>query len=291
MRHLRLLPLFAMPAALAPCAGGQTLEGRLEARRDGRVGLSYAAREDVCGMGTTYLRIGSGTFFGDSWTMSNGDWTGSTICERGPIRVLLTRAEGQTIGIRVGVGNVTWPAGTTDVGAVAASQAAGYSLGLAARADGRLGREALLPAVLADSAQVAHGLLELARNRSLSRGLREGAVGWLGRELGSAEAAQEGEIAAALRRLAEDGEEAAGIRTRAVSALARTDGAGTPALVALAESPDPAVRRAALGGLGRSVDPRAREVVRRAARDQTLPEPVRVDAIRGVGGRDATAKD
>jgi HEAT repeat protein len=291
------LALGALTAGLAGMAGltvvnaQSSLDSRINARADGLVGITYASRDDVCGYGGTSIRIGSGTFIGEgSWISHNGEWESNQPCERGPVRVLLTRAEGRTVGLKVAVGGAGWPAGTTELGAVSATQAASYFLAQAAALDGRLGREALLPAVLADSSETWRGLLGIARNRQLSRGLRESATSWLGREAAGAGAGAR-EIATALNQLAGDREEPASLRTRAVQALARNDGQGTASLIALSDASDPVVSRAALQALGRSADPRARDALRRKVRDGSIPESLRDEAIKALGGRDAVPSD
>jgi HEAT repeat protein len=290
MSHRPIL-LVLTGLACVPAAGAQSLAGRIGAQRDGYVGISYAARADVCGHGTHYIRIGTGTFVGGgTWVNSSGDGEGQD-CEKGPVRVLLTRAEGRTVGLKVGVGGGPWPTGTSDLGAVSASQASEYFLGLATESDGRLGREALLPAVLADSATVWRGLLRIAQDRKHSRGLRESATGWLGREASWQGTEASREISTALMTIAGNREEPASLRSRAVSALGRNEGTGTAALVRLVDSEDPVVARAAMQSLGRSSDPRAREVLRRKVRDGSLPEGTRHEAIKSLGGSDAMPSD
>ena len=223
-------PFFLLLAgmACAPAAGAQGLGGRINAQRDGYVGLSYAARADVCGYGTSYLRIGTSTFVGGgSYVTVTGDRNDAGPCERGPVRVLITRAEGRTVGLKVGVAGGPWPEGTTDLGTTGASQAADYFLGLAAESDGRLGREALLPAVLADSAAVWRGLLGIAQDTKLSREPGEC------HRLAGREATWQGpdasrEITAALTAIAGNREEPVS-PVRAVSALRRNEGSGTAA--------------------------------------------------------------
>ena len=291
MSH-RVFMLLLAGLACAPAAGAQGIADRINAQRDGYVGISYAARADVCGHGTNYIRIGTGTFAGGgTWVTTNGDHTDFGDCERGPVRVLVTRAEGRTVGLKVGVAGGPWPAGTTDLGAVGAAMAADYFLALAAESDGRLGREALLPAVLADSGPVWRGLIRIAEDRKLSRGLRESASGWLGREASWQGADASKEITTSLTAIAENRDEPASLRSRAVSSLGRSEVTGTAALVRLADSEDPVVSRAAMQSLGRSSDPRAREVLRRKVRDGTLPDATRHEAIRSLGGSDAMPSD
>jgi len=266
----------------------QELRRRLESGPDGQIALSYPARGDVCGSGTSILRIGTSGFNESSWIWSRGESFAS--CEHGPVRALLTRADQGIVGIRIGIGEVAWPAQATDVGTVAADAAAAYFVDLARRTDGRLGRDALLAAVLADS-PAWRNLAELGRNRALSRGLRERAVSWLGREVAGLGATEARELTGVLVAIARDMEEPASLRSRAVSSLARADGSGTAELVGLAKADDTPVAKAALSALGRTTDPRAREAVRRAARDSTLPDQVRLEAIKGLGGRDGTPAD
>jgi HEAT repeat protein len=291
MAHRPFLLLLA-GLACAPAAGAQNIASRISSQRDGYVGIAYASRADVCGHGTNYIRIGNGTFLGGgTWVTTDGDSNDFGDCERGPVRVLITRAEGRTVGLKVGVAGGPWPSGTTDLGTVSASQAADYFLGLAAESDGRLGREALLPAVLADSAPVWRGLIRIAEDRKLSRGLRESATGWLGREASWQGADASKDITTSLTAIAANREEPASLRSRAVSSLGRNEVTGTAALVRLADSDDPVVSRAAMQSLGRSSDPRAREVLRKKVRDGSLPERTRHEAIRSLGGSDAMPSD
>lgn len=250
MRFMALLPVLA---ACVPAAGAQdALRGQIERHRDGLVSLSYAARADVCGSATT-LRIGSDISF---TTTGEGPWTR---CDPGPVRVLIRRAEGQTVWLRV-VMDDRAPEAVTDLGVVPARAASAYFLDFARTADGRVGRDALLPAVVADSSETWRGLMALARDRSLSRGLRESAVTWLGRELasGAADATATTDL---LVRLMGDVEEPVGVRTRAVTAL------------------------------GRSTDPRSREALRREARNASLGAGIRTQVLRALGGREATPSD
>ncbi len=284
-------------SAIAPLLtepSGVTAQGfgpRLDSAANGRFGISFAARGDVCGSGLSYLRVGGGNWSsGETWVTYSYDG-GSGACEAGPVRVLLTRAEGQLVGVRVGAGPVRWPTGTVDLGSASGVEAARFFLLQAMKMDGRIGRELLLPAVLADSGEVVPSLLAATRNRTLSRGLREAAIGWLGRELALGSASTQETIAAGLVRLARDAEEPSGVRTRAISSLAQGEGPSTPALVELSNSPDATLARPALSALGRMADPRAREAVRRAARNESLSEPIRTEAIRALVGRDATPGD
>ena len=278
-------------AACTEAADAQTLANRLDRGPDGKVSITYAARADVCGS-ATLLRIGGALWFGESqWSYTRTDGPTDGSCERRPARVLVTRSEGRVVSVRVGVDGAELPPGTTDLGPVPAADAARAFLDLATSLDGRAGREALLAAVLADSAATWRGLLVIARNPEVSRGLRESAGAWLGRELGAADAGTGSEIGRGLAAIARDPEMPLSVRTRAVSSLARAPGRPAPELVELAGSDQPALAKAALAGLGRSDDPAARTVLRRAAANRELPTAVRVQAIKSLGDRDASPSD
>ncbi|HEU5218987.1 MAG TPA: hypothetical protein VFU23_10020, partial [Gemmatimonadales bacterium] len=166
-------------AAALNAQGG--LRSRIEGSGDARVQFRYAARADVCGAGSA-IQIGTSTY------ISNGssryfDGDGGPLCRRGPVVVRVTRAGGMVVGIDVEIAPESTPEGVTDLGAVSAASAAEYLLDLATRAEGRPGREAILPAALADSATIWPGLIALAKNRALARAVRQSAMNWLGREL------------------------------------------------------------------------------------------------------------
>ena len=261
------------------------LAGRIGRAPDGPVALTFAARPDVCGNGFSYLRVGLGGPGESDWVYAWSEGGGDGRCLNGPVRVVLTRLDRRITGVRVGIGPVRLPAGTTDLGVVGAPGAAQFLVDLAGRTDGRAGRDALTAAALADSADTWRGLLALARNPGVSRGLRESAANWLGRDLGGGR-----ELVDGLLALARDVDAPGSVRSRAVVALGRIQ-AEVEGLIALAGLDDPVVARPALTALGRSPDPRARALVRRAARDSLLPRPVRAEALKALGGRDATPAD
>ena len=253
-RPLGLLTCLLL-AACAESADAQGLGRRLEGGPDGLLAVRFAARSDVCGS-ATLLRIGSGTWFGDSeWSYSRNSGMGGGTCDRLPAEVLMTRADGRIVAIRVGLAGASLPPGTTDLGVVPSGDAGRAFLDLAARLDGRAGREALLAAAVADSAPTWRDLLELVNNDRVSRGLRESAAGWLGRELVAAESGAAAAIGRALARVARDHDAPISVRTRAVSSLAGPLGRPPAELVTLAGSDEPAIAKAALAGLGRATTP------------------------------------
>lgn len=289
-RRLALIAsVVVLPAAatVLPAQGG--LRSRIEGGGDGRVQFRYAARADVCGAGPS-VQVGRSTYI-STGSFSVFDGADRIPCRRGPVVVRVTRAGGAVVGVEVEIAPETTPDGVTDLGAVAASAAAEYLLDLAGRAEGRPGREAILPAILADSATVWPGLLALARNRDLARTVRSGAMGWLGREIDRILPEDARKASAALVAIATDPEETLPVRQQAVSVLARSERADLSALTKMANGGDPWLRQTAIQALAGSGDPRAREFLRAAFANPELPDPLRVTVIRGLGREYATAKD
>jgi len=231
---------------------GAPLARRVAAAPDGTVRLTYALRPDVCGSGNSIRVRGSRgvtTWNDDGRRSRDVDW--DVDCESGPVRIVLDVRGGQVQSLDHYVGG-RWRQrdGVTDLGAVPAAQAAGYLLTLAEQGRGKVSRESIFPATLADSVTTWPVLLRLARTSSLDHETRSQAVFWLGNAAG--DAATKG-----LTELADDGDKE--VRNQAVFALSRRPAdEGVPILIRIARTHrDPEVRRNALFWLGRSEDPRA----------------------------------
>ena len=273
-------------------AQAQSLANRVNAVRDGRVSFTFAAREGVCGNGRSFISVGSDLHIG-SYTLTSDGRTSET-CERGPVRVVLDRAEGGVIDVNTYVGGGTAPAGVdvgTSLGAVRAAEAAQYLLGLAASANGKPGRDAILPAVLADSVDVTPQLLAVARDESRPRETRRSAISWSGRLADAPGAASR--VAAELVRIGRNENDNNGVRQQALHTLARMDhGAGIPALMELARAgTDTWLTRESVQALAQSGDPRARGYLRSVVERAELPDELLAVAIRGIGREYATARD
>jgi hypothetical protein len=226
-------------------AGAQDLRTRIESAPDGIVRLSYASKEGVCGNGRGNISTHRhGKYRDDGWESE---------CEEGPVRVAIDISAKRVYSIRTYVGGRWRPIDgrVTDLGMVGAPQAAAYFLGLAERGD-RVKGDAILPAILADSAEVWRDLLRIAKNDRLGDEPRKSAVFWLSQE--ASDAATKG-----LTDLVEDDNEDREVREQAVFALSQLpDDQGVPALIKAAKtSKDPSVRKKAIFWLGQSDDPRA----------------------------------
>ncbi|MFI5234109.1 MAG: HEAT repeat domain-containing protein [Gemmatimonadales bacterium] len=236
-RQWKLLGLTVLLAPIPLSAQG--LAQRISKAGDGTVRLTFAARDGVCGDGESIH------------TSSRNDDDDGCICN-GPVRVSLTVTGGRVTGLKTRVGG-HWKSGTaTDLGQVAAADAAEYFLSLAENADGEVGKKAILPAALADSAVVWRRLLAIAKNERVDQSERREATFWVGQ-------AAESAATRGLDTLATDESGDREIREAAVFALSqRPKDEGVPILVRIAKTNrDPDIRRKALFWLGQSEDPRA----------------------------------
>ena len=226
----------------------QGVAARIARAPDGTVRFTFAVRPGVCGNGRDIrMNRSGGTYDGDDVECA---------CEPGPVRVALTVRGGAVESLRTYVGG-RWAtpapgAIVTDLGTVAARDAADFLLGLAARDGSRAGEEAIFPATIADSVTVWPALLKLARDDHVARRTRRQAVFWLGQAAG--DAATRG-----LTDLVDDSRVDREVKEHAVFALSqRPRDEGVPALIRIARTHgDPEVRKKAIFWLGQSDDPRA----------------------------------
>jgi hypothetical protein len=281
-------------AIAASSLEAQSLASRINAIRNGRVNFTFAAREGVCGNGRSFISVGSDLNIGSYSFMSDGRL--SEPCERGPVRVVLDRADGGVIDVNTYVGRVSEASASaadagTNLGAVRATEASQYLLGLAATVDGKPGRDAILPAVLADSVDATPQLLAIARDESRPRETRRSAISWAGRQSDAGGAG--GRIVDALVRIARNENDNNGVREQALRTLARLDhGGGVPALMELARvGTNSWLTRESVQALAQSGDPRARGYLRSIVERADMPDELLAIAIRAVGREFATPRD
>ena len=277
----------------APEAEAQSLAARVDAAPAGHVQFSFGARPGVCGNGRSYISTSPGNYNG-SFSTSISETVRMDPCEPGPVRVVLDRAGHEIIAIRayVGTGTGALPPGATDLGRVTPQLAADYLLDLAARSEGRVGRDAIFPATLADSAQILDGLVAVARNQALAREVRTSALSHVGR---SSERVQviPASVVQTLVAVARDESDNLTVRKQALSVLGRLEhGAGIPPLVELARQTGSVwLARESMTVLSSSGDPRARTYLRSAVQAADLSEDALAVAIRALGQHYATQQD
>src|SRR5205085_12193550 len=112
---------------------------------------------------------------------------------------------------------------------------ADYLLSLASKVDGRAGRDAIGPAMLADSANTASTLVTIARNQSLARDTRRRALDYMGRSTDGMHVSP-ASVTDPILAIARDEQDNQSVRQGALSVLGRLDhGAGIPSLIQLSQ--------------------------------------------------------
>ncbi|MBI3790590.1 MAG: hypothetical protein HY275_06905 [Gemmatimonadetes bacterium] len=272
--------------ALPAVACGQGLAGRVQGAPDGPVSFTFSARSGTCGNGKTYFRVDDGSWHG-SWS----DGMPGDPCTPGPVRVVLQRAGKEIVKVETYVGPVAADSIRT-LGAVPAREAAAYLMQLASKLDGRPAREAMLPAVLADSAAVTPALMSLAKDADRSREVRRSAISWLYRRRGEPGGVGASAIDRQLDQIVRDRNETESVRQSALGTVGRGDAAeGVAALITYAGSDDAWLARKAFGMLANGGDPRARAFIRSQVMRGDLAEEQRVEAIHGLGSEYGTGAD
>lgn len=266
----------------------QNLAQRVANAPEGAVQFQYAARPGVCGNGRTYYSVNGSMWFG-----TINDNVRAEQCQAGPVRVVLGRAGKEIVDVNVFVGPPQPSGNTTDLGTVPAREAADFLLALAAKVDGRPGRDAISPAMLADSAVVTPQLLAIARDQSRARETRSSAITWMSRTADERGGVAPAQLAKALGDIARDENDNQQVRSSALRVLSRQEnGEGIPALIEISRNtPDIWLGKQALTTLAQSGDPRARTYLRTAVQRDDLNDDMRVSAIRGIGRDYATTQD
>lgn len=289
MTRLNLTFAAACAAAIPSLACAQGLASRIDAAPDGRVQFNFAARAGVCGNGHSWIQTGpnnySGTFYGDGWR--------SEPCVPGPVRVVIDRADKLPLSVQTYVGPPdSTLRGVTDLGHVRAQEAVDYLLGLAGKVDGRAGRDALMPAMLADSANSAPELVAIAKNTALPRETRRSALSYMGRSTDGMQTIP-ASVTEPILAIARDETDNQSVRQQALAVLGRLDhGSGIQPLIQLSQQNQSTwLAKESMSALARSGDPRARQYLRTAVKRTDLPDEVLTVALRALGQDYATAQD
>jgi HEAT repeat protein len=282
--------LWAVTLAATPSvAACQSVERLVAGAGDGTVQFHFAARDGVCGNGRNFYRASESGYYG-SYSTGNGE---DESCSKGPVRAVIVRAGREVIRVEVYAGPLAAdPDAGHDLGAVAARDAAAYLIGLAGSLEGRAAREAMQPAMLADSAVVTPQLMQLAKDQTRSRDLRNSAISWLARRRTEPGGVGAATVERTLDALVRDHNEGEATRRQALSTLGNLErGEGIPLLIAFATDADPWIARSAVSSLANSGDPRARQYVRTAVHRTDLTEEIRASIIRGIGNEYAVPSD
>jgi HEAT repeat protein len=213
-------------------------------------------------------------------------------CQNGPVRVVVDRAGRDIIAVQTFVGAPPGPAPAQDVGRVTGQQAADFLLDVAARTEGRVGRDAIFASSLADSATTTDKLIAIARNQNLSRDTRRAALSYMSWSVPAGNAVP-ASASAALVAIARDEADNQQVRQQALSVLSRLEhGAGIPALVDLSRQQGYTwLAKESILALSRSGDPRARTFLRTALQRTDLSDEVMATVIQSLGREYSTAQD
>jgi hypothetical protein len=232
---------------MTPAWSAGQIDVAVDEANTGTVRFAYDARPgvEICRQG---LRIDARQIW---WRTRRGD-AAPLDCVNGPVEVELEVREGRVTDVELlRLGDDPTP-GAVDLGLVPPDEAARYLFSLARSDASRdAASDALLPAVLADVAEVWRDLSELARDRSVDDDVRESALFWLGQE--AADAAVEG-----LTEVARDDDESQEVRDAAIFALSqRPTQEALPVLMELARTGEqPETRRTAMFWLAQVDDER-----------------------------------
>lgn len=245
VRRVVLAAVAAQAAVLfgvVPTAAAQSLAERVAAVQTGVVRLSFAARPGVCGDGRN-INLARRD--------AHRHWESD--CDGGPVRLVLTVSAREVIDIDTYVGG-RWREGAdaTDLGTVPAASAGQYLLDLAARGGTKVAKQAILPALLADSVDAWPQLLVIAKDERRPREVRKRALFWVAQAAGD-------RVAAELGQIVDDPREDDDVKDSAIFAISRLpDEQAVPLLIEIARTnPQANVRKRAMFWLSRSGDPRA----------------------------------
>src|SRR5687767_943901 len=163
---------FSLAVSLAALTGvaaetaAQTLASRIASSSARSVQFSYAARPGVCGDGRTYISTRDNN--GGTYTIGNSNEQ----CLAGPVRVEVDLADRSVIALRTYVGGTATGAEIVNLGTVTPAEAAEYLTTVAARADGRVGRDAIFAALLGENIDASSRLLVIGRDRAKTEAQR-----------------------------------------------------------------------------------------------------------------------
>jgi HEAT repeat protein len=281
----RYVTIVLTGAIAGTSASAQSLANRVASASDRSVQFTYKARPGVCGDGRTYISTGPGNFYG----FNSND--GREQCQAGPVRVVLDLAERNVVALRtyVGIPSTGVDASVSNLGNVTTAEAADFLLGVAGRADGRVGRDAIFAALLGDSVDVSSRLLTIGRDGNRPLETRRAALAGLART----DSRQLDAIGSSLVQIATNESDVQGAREEALRVLSRLDhGAGIQPLIRLANSNATSwIGRESMRVLASSGDPRARDFLRATVQRTDVPDELLASAIRGLGRNYVTGQD
>jgi HEAT repeat protein len=207
---------------LSSAAEAQSIASRVNAVRDGKVRMTFASREDICGFNGGMSR-GKDNHMNWSGGRKSEDVEYDVRCSEGPARIVVQKSGGSITKIEAYVGGRWRPASVTDLGDVGVRDATSWLLDVAAKESGKVAGNAIFATTLADSVDMTQPLYQFARNDSRPQEAREQAIFWLGQ-------LPDESAVGLLERILRDSRESS-IKDKAIFALSQhQSGRGMPVL-------------------------------------------------------------
>jgi len=289
--HIAGALTFIACAAPSMPASAQSLASRVNSAPTSRVQFEFAAKAGVCGDGLSFLSSGNGSSYYGRINIVNG--VATQPCSPGPVRVVIDRADGVITNIETVAGPLHPAEGATDLGTVTGRDAADFLMAIATKTDGSAGREAILPAGLADGVDITQSLVTIARDQNRPVDIRRASLSWLARDGATYSDSRASSASDLLLSIARDNNETQALRRSALGLLARVGhGTGIPALIRLAtDNSSSWIGQESLRAISQSDDPRARAFLRKELTNAALPDAMLLEAVRAIGGNQATGQD
>ena len=176
--------LVVMACLLPSRTEAQTIAQRVSKVRDGKVRMTFASREDICGYGNGISTKWDNTSRNrQNWNSDRSeDVVYDASCSEGPVRLVAVMRDSHIENIRAYVGGAWRPATSevTDIGNVSTRDAVAFLTGIASSQTGKASSAAVFATTLADSTDLVKTLSPIASDESLSTDVRGNAVFWLG---------------------------------------------------------------------------------------------------------------
>src|SRR4051812_31423533 len=99
--HLTTRLAGALLVLAAPLHAQGSLAARIDAVANGELQFEFEGREDVCGNGRSYIRVGESSYNGE-WSEGERD-----ACLPGPVRIVLRKEQREIVSLRAYVGPVS----------------------------------------------------------------------------------------------------------------------------------------------------------------------------------------
>ncbi len=180
MRISGIFAAVSLALVASQAAEAQSLASLIGAVRDGKVRMTFATRDDICGYGNG---ISMRTDSRQTWSnpKRSEDVEYDVDCREGPARVVVQMEGGSAVSLKAYVGGRWRPASDVrDLGAVGVREATDWLLAVARTQSGKVASSAIFATTLADSVQMAQPLYAFATNSSNPREAREQAIFWMG---------------------------------------------------------------------------------------------------------------